>query len=418
MRLGFAPFYWAFLFYTLFVFLIPGTFQVSNDNYYWFWSGGYDKTIIAVAILFLYLAIGSFELGYRFGFGSAGRFSNSTPRRHRAGERALPARSPSRQVVMIVVGAAAGLLVLAILQIGIEGFIGTRAAVSARFQEIAGASNVSRGIFSALVRQISIIALLFSLWYFISKWKKDVYATPLFVAAIAISYFALNPVAMPRFITLGTALSILMIIVVQFRLSLNFIIFMPPIGLYLIAPMISSFNRSEQVTAFKYIPINEYLLHGDFACMQVLIIAVQYTFESGFRYGHQLLSALFFFVPRSIWEGKAEPTGVFLAENEGFPFTNLSSTIFAELWIDFGVLGFIVFVLIGWLFGRMDKKICSGSTSIILVLGTIAFVGTLPMLLRGSLLGVLPQVAFLLAIPVMLKVGFDAIRKLRKPIGQ
>lgn len=177
MRLGFAPFYWAFLFYTLFVFLIPGTFQVSNDNYYWFWSGGYDKTIIAVAILFLYLAIGSFELGYRFGFGSAGRFSNSTPRRHRAGERALPARSPSRQVVMIVVGAAAGLLVLAILQIGIEGFIGTRAAVSARFQEIAGASNVSRGIFSALVRQISIIALLFSLWYFISKWKKDVYAT-------------------------------------------------------------------------------------------------------------------------------------------------------------------------------------------------------------------------------------------------
>ena len=147
-----------------------------------------------------------------------------------------------------------------------------------------------------------------------------------------------------------------------------------------------------------------------------------YTFEvNGPAYGHQLISAIGFAIPRSMWEDKAEPTGVVIARAINFHFENLSAPLWAEGYVDFGLAGAIVFpALFGILAGLGDRShrraLLSGGARLALISTPVLALYSL-ILLRGSLLGTIAQ-GVLLGVGLLLlserRGNLNALRIRRK----
>ncbi|MGW0960836.1 hypothetical protein ACWD4K_17785 [Streptomyces gelaticus] len=77
----------------------------------------------------------------------------------------------------------------------------------------------------------------------------------------------------------------------------------------------------------------------------------------GHTYGRQLVGSALFFVPRSVWSGKPEDTGVRVGQWMGMSMTNLSAPLWTELWVDFGAPGMAgAFALIGYVAARTDRR--------------------------------------------------------------
>lgn len=95
----------------------------------------------------------------------------------------------------------------------------------------------------------------------------------------------------------------------------------------------------------------------DFDGFQQIVNAMVFSEDVGHSLGHYTSSALLFFVPRSLWEGKATPASIDVAEHRGYEFTNLSLPLPAELFLDFGMVGMVVLMfLLGWGLGWMDTQ--------------------------------------------------------------
>ena len=90
-----------------------------------------------------------------------------------------------------------------------------------------------------------------------------------------------------------------------------------------------------------------------------MFISIQeYVNQFGFSYGYQLLGALLFFVPRSIWPSKPYGTGrmAFEALHQHW-FTNVSAPLVAEGYSNFGIIGLIFFgLIVGSASNSIDKK--------------------------------------------------------------
>ncbi|WP_326690719.1 MULTISPECIES: O-antigen polymerase [unclassified Streptomyces] len=77
----------------------------------------------------------------------------------------------------------------------------------------------------------------------------------------------------------------------------------------------------------------------------------------GHSYGRQLTGTVGFFVPRSVWTGKPHDPGTRVGEWMGMPYPNLSSPLWAELWLDFGPLGMALgFAGVGYAASRVDRR--------------------------------------------------------------
>jgi hypothetical protein len=95
----------------------------------------------------------------------------------------------------------------------------------------------------------------------------------------------------------------------------------------------------------------------DFDGFQQVINSMQYVHDHGYSLGRYVLSALFFVVPRSLWSWKATPSAIDVAENRGYWFTNLSTPVHIEFYLEFGIIGMLVFA---WLLGHLIARIDTG----------------------------------------------------------
>lgn len=84
----------------------------------------------------------------------------------------------------------------------------------------------------------------------------------------------------------------------------------------------------------------------DFDAFSLLCRIVQYTNTEGLMLGRQLISVVFFFVPRAVFPIKGLPTGSLVATAQGASFTNLSAPIMAEGYVDFGIIGVILYSIV------------------------------------------------------------------------
>lgn len=134
------------------------------------------------------------------------------------------------------------------------------------------------------------------------------------------------------------------------------------IAFMILLPLLNAFRRTE----FMEVSLVENLvnvvtnldtgfLEGDYDAYTMFTITIEDVDRNGITWGMQMLGAILFFVPRSIWKDKPVGSGHFVAGNLDWEFTNLSCPLPAEAYINFGVIGIIIFsFVIGNLLGKVD----------------------------------------------------------------
>ncbi len=104
-----------------------------------------------------------------------------------------------------------------------------------------------------------------------------------------------------------------------------------------------------------------YLTAGHFDAFEMNAYGLDYVEQYGLERGRQLTGTLGFWVPRFLWPNKPVPSGALLGSGfigimESTKNTNLSFPLPAEGYIDFGVVGVILYALIfGAIFAVVDR---------------------------------------------------------------
>lgn len=83
----------------------------------------------------------------------------------------------------------------------------------------------------------------------------------------------------------------------------------------------------------------------DYDAYSMVARTLQYAGSVGTTGGYQLLGALLFFVPRSLWPSKPEGSGNLVGAAQGQNFLNISSPLPAEGVVNFGVAGLLIFAV-------------------------------------------------------------------------
>lgn len=111
-------------------------------------------------------------------------------------------------------------------------------------------------------------------------------------------------------------------------------------GFLVVFPLSNSFRLwNEGLFSVSYELFNS----GDFDAFQNFTLLMDSSLITG---GRQLLGALLFFVPESIWIDRPIGTGAFLAEHLGFGHTNIAMPYFGEAYANFGYLGVFIFLMV------------------------------------------------------------------------
>lgn len=204
---------------------------------------------------------------------------------------------------------------------------------------------------------------------------------------------------MARFMLLGTYVVILALLFEKNKnKSLYFL-------LYYVGFIVgfSSIRRATSINVLMNININ--FCHVDFDAHQILMTLIKYTDEQGIVFGKNIISALAFIIPRSIWNGKMLNSGGIVANYYGSWFTNVSSPLFGELYFALKWLGVVVGAII---LAFVALKIDSWNKSMNLMKrGTFCIaVGMTIYICRGSLIASMAfTLGLLLALFIISKVA-------------
>jgi oligosaccharide repeat unit polymerase len=144
----------------------------------------------------------------------------------------------------------------------------------------------------------------------------------------------------------------------------KYFVFIFLFGFMIVFPAINAFRRSNwsevniiQIFENTVDDISANYASGDYDAFSVIGDTMQYVKANGLSFGKQLLGAIFFFVPRSIWKTKPYGSGQTIFEWMGASYTNISCPIMAEGYINFGIFGVILFAfLCGVIVKVVDKK--------------------------------------------------------------
>lgn len=351
------------------------------------WPGLYSTDVIVRAYMLVIAGMIAFDLGYRGHFARATRGATGHTERLR--------RSISRQRVYWVVLLGLLLSVFATYKLGLSTLFLDR---TARFELIAQRYDTAwLTIYTAMAKTIPYVLLIALLAYRTREKRQRLIFTVLIVVTGLFALVENNPVATARF-QVGTLLIGIYFVTRATPNKIRLAIYALLVGLVVVFPYADLFRTSNNASLTArieyYAGRSPLATKVDYDSFQQIMNGLKMTDRSGFEYGHQLLGDVLFWVPRSVWVTKAEPTGQLIAKSSGYTFTNLSAPLWIELYVDGGW----VLVLFGFaLYGRTVRKLDdarrqSNDRSSMGYLFATIFAGYQIYLLRGSLL---PAVAYL-----------------------
>lgn len=176
---------------------------------------------------------------------------------------------------------------------------------------------------------------------------------------------------------------------------------------------------SEILTAQKlYDEIVGHFVNMHYDAWANFVATIDFVGVAGYGLGGQLTGSALFFFPRSLWQDKpiasGQLLGEYLSERYTLWFDNISCPLPAEGYIDFGVLGVIVFACaLAWFTRRLDVLVKSDSW--LEVVSGVYFSSFLLFVLRGSLL---PAVAYGTGAYVAIKIFPFVLFVLKKNISR
>lgn len=243
-------------------------------------------------------------------------------------------------------------------------------------------------IYSNFIRPIPVISL------FIFKYNNDnnKYIELLLWFNLLLTNF---PLSAARFYIASLYIPILIIYIDRINSNYLFLNKLLIFGILIIFPYLDQVRRLNNINELSLFSLDfKMFSQGHFDSYQMFMFSIKHRVLT---HGKQLLTALFFFIPRSVWPGKSVGSGTMIANNYGFFFDNISMNFFGEGYINFGYVGIILFIIgLSYFNARYDKlfwtKLYKGSMLNIfycLMLGLLFF------LLRGDMLS---SIAFITGI--------------------
>lgn len=205
--------------------------------------------------------------------------------------------------------------------------------------------------YTYFIRPIPIIFLFIFINYFKDKLA-DIRYRFFFLFFLVSSVALVAPTSVARFFAATLYIPFVIIFTgflnKPYRLQLSFIF-----GLLVVLPFLDKFRKFNPDEFVLSINLN-FLNHGHFAAYQNFVRVVELDIIT---HGKQLLGTILFFVPRSYWSAKPTGSAALLAEKAGYDFSNISLPYVAEGYINFGMLGVIMFMfLLGIILNSLDKK--------------------------------------------------------------
>ncbi len=232
-----------------------------------------------------------------------------------------------------------------------------------------------------------------------------------------------NPISTPRY-QVGTILLSIVFVLPWRRWSSLVIIIGTVLGLFIIFPFADLFRNTLDVNVSERIVqtsiSRELTYNGDYDAFQMIVNAAKVLEQNraNFQLGRQISGALLFWVPRAVWENKPIATGQWIAEKMGYSYTNLSSPLWAEFFIDGGwLLLMIGFLGYGYLVRIIDNwyviSHSSGYARLVSIIVPI-YAGYQFFLLRGALM---PALAYLMPIVIIVLLCGVNTRRRRYRVG-
>ena len=135
--------------------------------------------------------------------------------------------------------------------------------------------------------------------------------------------------------------------------------------------------------------IQDHFLGLHYDAWSSIIATIEFVQIHGMQFGQQLLGSLLFFVPRDIWSTKpsssATEVGNYLIDSSSLWFNNISVTLPAEGYIDYGIVGVLCFGFLLSIFIVLVERMQNSKNSLSII-GGIYLSFNIFFILRGSLL--------------------------------
>jgi oligosaccharide repeat unit polymerase len=340
-------------------------------------SGVYGSTVEFTAALIAVVGVASWVIGH------------AQASAHSVGEQR---RSISQQRVVALGLASIPISTLGISLIGISVLFGSREALSRSLEDVGGGEGAALGqllLVLTVVPPTSALCLLL-LGRGVPGWRYPLGTKLLMVVLLGLVVIVGNPISNARFVAGAIWLALFIAFVRPrttngFRLTGIALILMT----LLVFPLADAFRYDDtgrdQVVRFD----EELLTQGDYDAFQQTMNGLQLVSDEGHSFGRQILGGVLAGVPRQFWSGKPEASGIVIAEHVGYRFTNLSSPIFVEGYLDFGWIGVaLVGGAFGFVAGRLDRLWMAGQRGPLAML--VPFLaGYQIIILRGSLQSVI-----------------------------
>lgn len=215
------------------------------------------------------------------------------------------------------------------------------------------------------------------------------------VLLVLLTLFVVNPLTSSRY-QLGAVLIGLFVVLVPSAVKDRRFDFLVVLALFVVFPVMTDWARvNDEGFSFENLTdmIDGFSLTSgftwvDFDAYSLAARTIDYVDRYGVTGGHQLASTLLFFIPDSIWEDKGQMTSDLLVEalTPGGQ-TNLSTPLMAEGYIDFGVIGVILFAIVAALLSSRADFTYWRASDRALVKGAYPFLlGFTIFIMRGTLL--------------------------------
>lgn len=281
--------------------------------------------------------------------------------------RARPAAQVSRRRLWLLIAVAYAGSAYSIVRLGGPAvFFTSRQAISesVRSSGLAGAGGDSH-VGSAVVRGFGTVPALLAL-LFLVRWmitSRAARRTPSAIAAlgglVVVNAIVNNPVSNPRYWFLTVVFSLLFTAFPRSPVMYRAALVTGVVAALLLFPFLDRFRYDsggyhpvETTSVLEPLTVKDYDQVGMFANTLTFVHSGQ-----GHTHGRQLAADVLFFVPRSMWHGKPLDSGVRVGQWMGMTNTNLSSPLWAELWLDFGPVGMTGgFLALGYLSARGDRR--------------------------------------------------------------
>jgi hypothetical protein len=296
---------------------------------------------------------------------------------------------------------------------GVKALFTSRQATSEALRSAGLITTDDKAIGSLLVTGATVAAfvlLYITLWRLGRLPRRSLGSWGLAGALVALNVILNNPISLPRF-WFGTVAVALVLLWRRLALGRVFMV-VTVLSLVVVFPYADKYRYSGPVSAglgaHGSTPLAEqFVLTGDYDSFPQVISAADFVAELGPTNGRQFEGVLLFWLPRKMWPEKPFDTGIVLARYNRFDVNeNLSAPLWAEFYINFGLLGVAFgFAALGVFSRRMDDGYLRGlleGRHTVVTLAAPVLAAYQMILLRGSLLQSMSRLAVLVVVGLLL----------------